>query len=96
MNVARFKFRHFFKATTHFNRYHQKVPPEAPQLELKATYGLVAPEEYKVPDPNPLWTADTYKAFEISKNTPPDPVSNFEVLLLCDKVLCNVAVAKNY
>ena len=34
-----------------------------------------------MPDPNPLWTADTYKAFEIRKNTPPDPVSNLEVIM---------------
>ena len=58
-----------------FFRYHQKVPPEAPQLELKATYGLVAPEEFKVPDPSPQWTAESYKAFDISKNAPPNPVS---------------------
>lgn len=55
--------------------YHQKVPIEVPALELKATYGLVAPEEFKVPDPSPLWSPDTYKAFDISKNPQPDPVS---------------------
>merc|ERR1712004_449699 len=31
--------------------YHHKVPAEAPALELKATFGLVAPEEFKVPEP---------------------------------------------
>jgi hypothetical protein len=47
--------------------YHQKVPPVAPDLELKATFGLVAPEEFKLPTPNTQWTADVYKAFDISK-----------------------------
>jgi len=47
--------------------YHQKVPPVAPDLELKATFGLAAPEEFKLPEPNAQWTADVYKAFEITK-----------------------------
>eukprot|EP00918_Siedleckia_nematoides_P029551 GHVU01063711.1.p1 GENE.GHVU01063711.1~~GHVU01063711.1.p1 ORF type:complete len:417 (-),score=54.68 GHVU01063711.1:1464-2714(-) len=53
--------------------YHQKVPLEAPQLELKATYGLVAPEEVKNPDPSPMWSAESYKSFDITKNQPADP-----------------------
>lgn len=53
--------------------YHQKVPPEAPALELKATYGLVAPEEFKVPEMSPLWSPETYAAFAIDKNLPEDP-----------------------
>lgn len=47
--------------------YHQKVPPTVPDLELKATYGLVAPEDFKLPSPNAQWTADVYKAFDITK-----------------------------
>lgn len=47
--------------------YHQKVPPVAPDLELKATYGLVAPEEFTPPPCNAQWTVDVYKAFDISK-----------------------------
>ena len=52
--------------------YHQKIPPVVPDLELKATYGLVAPEEFKIPEPNPLWTPDVYKAFDITKLPKPD------------------------
>lgn len=47
--------------------YHQKVPPVAPDLELKATYGLVAPEEFTPSPRNAQWTADIYKAFDITK-----------------------------
>jgi hypothetical protein len=47
--------------------YHQKVPPTVPELELKATYGLAAPEEFKMPPPDAQWTADVYKAFDITK-----------------------------
>lgn len=47
--------------------YHQKVPPVAPDLELKATFGLAAPEEFKLPEPNEQWTAAVYKAFDITK-----------------------------
>ena len=54
--------------------YHQKVPVDAPQLELKATYGLVAPEEFTPPEPSPLWTAEAYKSFDISRLPPLDPV----------------------
>lgn len=46
--------------------YHQKVPPVAPDLELKATYGLVAPEEFSPPPCNAQWTAEVYKAFDIA------------------------------
>jgi len=47
--------------------YHQKVPPVAPDLELKATFGLAAPEEFKLPEPSAQWTAAVYKAFDITK-----------------------------
>lgn len=47
--------------------YHQKVPPVAPDLELKATFGLAAPEEFNLPDPNEQWTAAVYKAFDVAK-----------------------------
>ncbi|KAK7000021.1 Bro1 domain-containing protein brox [Biomphalaria glabrata] len=43
--------------------YHQKVAPDAPSLELKATYGLVSPEEYKPPALNQLWSVEVYKRF---------------------------------
>lgn len=39
----------------------------APDLELKATYGLVAPEEFSSPPRNVQWTAEVYNAFDITK-----------------------------
>ena len=47
-----------------------------PELELKATYGLVSPEEFTLPSPSPQWSADVYKAFDLSKL----PTTNNEVL----------------
>ncbi|XP_041100233.1 BRO1 domain-containing protein BROX-like, partial [Polyodon spathula] len=35
--------------------YFQKVPPEAPQLELKANYGLVEPVPFEFPALHPPW-----------------------------------------
>jgi hypothetical protein len=43
------------------------VPVTAPELELKATYGLAAPEEYQLPPPDAQWTAEVYQAFDITK-----------------------------
>jgi len=48
--------------------YHQKVPYDPPALEMRdATYGLVAPEEFSMPAPAPLWTPVSYAAFDVSK-----------------------------
>ncbi|XP_066280870.1 BRO1 domain-containing protein BROX-like [Branchiostoma lanceolatum] len=46
--------------------YFQKVPPEVPELEKKATYGLANPEEFQLPPPNPMWSADIYNSFDLS------------------------------
>lgn len=43
------------------------MPETAPELELKATYGLAAPEEYELPPPDAQWTSDVYRAFDITK-----------------------------
>ena len=48
------------------HRYHQKVPPVVPELELKATYGLAAPEEFTPPQCSPEWTVEAYSAFNIT------------------------------
>jgi hypothetical protein len=53
-------------------RYHQKVPTELPELEVKATYGLAKPEEFQPITPSQLWTPETYAAFDISKAPMPD------------------------
>ena len=48
---------------------------DCPSLELKATHGLVEPEEFILPELNELWTKESYSAFDLSKNiTFKDPV----------------------
>lgn len=44
--------------------YHHKVPYDPPQLELKATYGLVSPEAFKSIALSPLWTKDVYEKMD--------------------------------
>ena len=61
--------------------YHQKVPPVAPDLELKATFGLAAPEEFNLPAPNEQWTAAVYKAFDITKMPSRDEVCSLIAIL---------------
>ena len=52
--------------------YHQKIPFDPPELELKATYGLAAPDDYTLPPMAPLWTTVTYSAFDLTKNLSDD------------------------
>ncbi|KAK8750360.1 hypothetical protein OTU49_014791 [Cherax quadricarinatus] len=56
--------------------YHQKIPFDPPVLELKATYGLVSPDDYTLPPAAPLWTPVTYSAFDLMKNLAEDPSAN--------------------
>ncbi|XP_063588904.1 BRO1 domain-containing protein BROX-like [Penaeus indicus] len=56
--------------------YHQKVPYDPPQLELRATYGLVSPDDYTLPPAAPLWSPVTYAAFDLTKNLAEDPGAN--------------------
>ncbi|KAK7105081.1 BRO1 domain-containing protein BROX-like [Littorina saxatilis] len=51
--------------------YHQKVAYDPPHLELRATYGLVSPEEYQSPVMNPLWTPDTYTKMDTTRAPQP-------------------------
>lgn len=48
--------------------YFQKVPEVVPEMDLKATYGLVQPEPYAVPDISPSWKPAIYAGFSVSKN----------------------------
>ncbi|XP_064623188.1 BRO1 domain-containing protein BROX-like [Lineus longissimus] len=48
--------------------YHQKVPAEIPELELKAEYGLAKPEPFVQPEPHKSWTKTVYDQFDITKN----------------------------
>lgn len=52
--------------------YHQKLPYDAPQLELKATYGLAAPEEFKNITLSTQWTKDVYDKMD-AKMAPKEP-----------------------
>merc|ERR1712126_336373 len=48
--------------------YHQKVPYDPVELPVNAqTHGLVAPEQYEIPQVSPLWTPMAYAAFDDSK-----------------------------
>ena len=51
--------------------YHQKVAYDPPHLELRATYGLVSPEEYQSPAMNPLWTPEVYAKMDATKAPQP-------------------------
>ncbi|XP_030802352.1 BRO1 domain-containing protein BROX isoform X1 [Camarhynchus parvulus] len=52
--------------------YFQKVPAEAPQLELKANYGLVEPVPFEFPALNTHWTPETVAAFDLTKRPKED------------------------
>lgn len=53
--------------------YHQKVPYDAPDLEIKdKTFGLVSPESFEMPATSPLWTPVAYAAMDISENATED------------------------
>ncbi|RWS24291.1 BRO1 domain-containing protein BROX-like protein [Leptotrombidium deliense] len=57
--------------------YHQRIPSEAPVLEMKATHGLVAPENFELPSISQRWTPVAYSAFDLSKNlNPKDPANS--------------------
>ncbi|CAG2112518.1 unnamed protein product, partial [Medioppia subpectinata] len=48
--------------------FHDTVPKDCPVLELKATHGLVTPEEFAMPPLHELWTAESYAAFNLAQN----------------------------
>lgn len=52
--------------------YFQKVPADAPQLDLKANYGLVEPLPFEFPVLNPQWTPETLAAFDLTKRPKDD------------------------
>lgn len=55
--------------------YHQKVAYDPPILELKATYGLAAPEPYTPPALNPLWSKEVYEKMNSKMAPKPQEVS---------------------
>ncbi|CAN2387461.1 BRO1-like domain [Pristimantis euphronides] len=52
--------------------YFQKVPPEAPELELKANYGLVQPVPFEFPAMSSQWTPETQAGFDLTKRPKDD------------------------
>ncbi|XP_069340587.1 BRO1 domain-containing protein BROX isoform X3 [Eulemur rufifrons] len=52
--------------------YFQKVPSEAPQLELKANYGLVEPVPFEFPPVSAHWTPETLATFDLTKRPKDD------------------------
>ena len=60
--------------------YFHKVPAEPPELELKATHGLASPQEFSMPAPHALWSADTYTGFDATKANPPKVKSGLLLL----------------
>lgn len=55
-------------------RYFHKVPAEAPQLELKASYGLAEPIAFELPPLNEQCTAEVYATFDLTKGAKNDKV----------------------
>lgn len=53
------------------------MPPEAPQLELKANYGLVEPITFEFPALHAYWTPETLAAFDLTKKPKDDSVRIF-------------------
>ena len=46
--------------------YYQKLPAEMPAMEKHQVYGLATPEDFTLPPHHPLWTEETYAAFQVS------------------------------
>ena len=57
-----------------FCSYFQKIPTEAPQLELKANDGLVEPVPFEFPPTSAHWTPETLAAFDLTKRPKDDSV----------------------
>lgn len=57
-----------------FCSYFQKIPTEAPQLELKANYGLVEPVPFEFPPMSAHWTPEALAAFDLTKRPKDDSV----------------------
>lgn len=53
-----------------FDRFRQQVPDVVPELEIKATHGLVKPEDFDLPLPSELWSPSAYESFDITKAAP--------------------------
>ncbi|XP_068088971.1 BRO1 domain-containing protein BROX [Hyperolius riggenbachi] len=52
--------------------YFQKVPAEAPEMELKANYGLVEPVPFEFPAMSSQWTPEVQNGFDLTKRPKDD------------------------
>ncbi|XP_048841942.1 BRO1 domain-containing protein BROX [Brienomyrus brachyistius] len=52
--------------------YFHKIPPEAPQLELKASYGLAEPVPFELPALSQQCTPEVYATFDLTKGAKDD------------------------
>lgn len=59
---------------TYSLRYFHKVPAEAPQLELKASYGLAEPVPFELPPLSEQCSAEVYATFDLTKGAKNDKV----------------------
>lgn len=57
------------------SRYFHKVPAEAPQLELKASYGLAEPISFEFPSLSEQCTPEVYATFDLTKGAKDDKVA---------------------
>ena len=48
--------------------YYPTVPAELPEMEHHQVYGLATPEDFVLPPHHPLWTEESYAAFQFSPN----------------------------
>ena len=55
-------------------RYFHKVPADAPQLELKASYGLADPITFELPPLSDLCTPEVYVTFDLTKGAKDEKV----------------------
>uniref|UniRef100_A0A8C7Z0G1 BRO1 domain-containing protein BROX n=1 Tax=Oryzias sinensis TaxID=183150 RepID=A0A8C7Z0G1_9TELE len=58
--------------------YFHKVPAEAPQLELKASYGLAEPVGFEMPPLSEQCTPEVYATFDLTKGAKNDKVKTKE------------------
>ena len=78
-------FIHYVKIHFFHLRYHDQVPEEVPALDSKATFGLVSPIDFQMPDPNSIWSFGVYKALagfesaEVGKEKDLPPVKEDEI-----------------
>ena len=57
------------------------MPADPPELELKATYGLVSPNDITLSNISPLWTPVSYAAFTGPKADPKDKANSVSIFL---------------